>query len=255
MKPALRFALALLVTASAAHAQSAGTGVAAPGTMADSLHLATPAPTDSLVPAALPPAATTAPSPAPASTPMPTRPHVLAIRSEPAVHAERDEMLVLAQGADADLAAAKRARAETQVAIESKKKGIDALGARIKTAKQARNDAARTAAEGERKQQESMRTYFEHAQDAYAAAIDEAQARVEYARAAIRACDSELQLAGRSGVTANDGDPVLFKLEQQHLETVRARGAAEERFASRVQALVDRRLRLYRAWADWLGGR
>jgi hypothetical protein len=144
---------------------------------------------------------------------------------------------------------------EARGTIDARKKDIEAQGARIKAAKQSRDDVARTAAEGERKRQESVRAYFEHLLDVHEAAIDEAQARGEWARAAIRACDLELQLVGRSGVTANDGDPVLFKLEQQYLDALKARGAAEERYANRAQTLADRRQRLYRAWADWLGGR
>ena len=254
-KRTLCFTFALLVAASAAHAQGAGTGVAAPASSADSLHTPAPAPTDAVAPAALPPATTATTPPALAATPMPDRPHVLAIRTQPLIGIERDQMNVLAAAADGDLAAARRARIEAHGLIDIKKKDIDALAARVKAAKQAKDDAARTAADGERKRQESVRSYFEHLQDADDAAIDEAQARGEWARAAIRVCDYELQLVGRSGIASNDGDPLLFKLEQQYLEAVKARGAAEERFANRAQTLADRKLRLYRAWSDWLGGR
>jgi len=185
---------------------------------------------------------------------MPARPHVLAPRTEPVLRSDRDQMLVLAQAADADLAAARRARADVRNAIEIKKKDIDALGARLKAAKQAKNDASRATLESERKRQESVRDYFEHLQDVHDAAIDEAQARGDFARAVVRTIGWELQLSGRTGVAANDGDPALYKLEQQYLDALKARGAAEERFASRLQTLGDRKLRLYRAWADWLGG-
>jgi hypothetical protein len=247
--------IALLATTTAAHAQPAGTGVTAPGTMADSLYVATPAPTDSLAPVALPATPNTVPPTALSTTPMPARPHVLMIRTEPVIRVERDQLRVLGEGADVELAAAKRARLEVRGTIEIKKKDIDALGARAKAAKQARDDAARTSIDEERKRQESVRGYFERLLDVHDAAMDEAQARVEYARAAIRACDWELQLVGRSGVAANDGDPALFKAEQQYFDAVKARGVAQERFANRLQTLSDRKLRLYRAWADWLGGR
>lgn len=255
MNPTLRLTLALLITAAAAHAQPAGTGAVAPASMADSLHNAVTAPTDSLVPAAIP---STASPLAPASTvtsPVPSRPHVLAIRTEPVIRGERDRLRELAESADADLVAAKRSLAEARGAIEIKKKDIAALDARIKAAKQARDEPARAAAEGERKRQEAVRGYFEHLQESRDAAIDESQARGDYARAALGACDWELKLAGRSGLAANDGDPALFKLEQQYLDAVKGSARAGERFAARAQTDAERKLRLYRAWADWLGGR
>lgn len=255
MNPTLRFALALLVTATAAHAQPAGTGAVAPASMADSLHDAAPAPTDSLAPATLPSAANPPAAAAAVTSPLPSRPHVLAIRGEAALRAERDRLRALAESADADLAAAQRSLAEARGAVEIKKKDIAALDARIKAAKQARDESARTAAEGERRRQEAVRGYFEHLQEARDAAIDEAQTRGDYARAALGACDWELKLAGRSGLAANDGDPALFKLEQQYLDAVKGSARAEERFAARAQTDAERRRRLYRAWADWLGGR
>lgn len=254
MTRTLRFTLALLVTAVTAHAQSTGTGMKAPESMADSLYNATPAPTDSLVPATIPTTAGPIPPASTVTSPAPSRPHVLAIRTEPVIRVERDQLRTLAESADTDLAAAKRARAEAHGAIEIKKKDIAALDARIKAAKQARDNAARAAAEGERKRQESVRIYFEHVQETHDAAIDEAQARGDYARAAVIICDWELRLAGRSGLAANDGDPSLFKLEQQYLDALKGRSRAEELLATRAQTFADRRLRLYRAWADWLGG-
>ena len=81
------------------------------------------------------------------------------------------------------------------------------------------------------------------------------QARGEFARASVHACDLELQSIGRAGMAAYDADPAVFLLEQQFLDATKARGSAEEKLASRVQTLTDRRLRLYRAWADYLGGK
>ena len=51
---------------------------------------------------------------------------------------------------------------------------------------------------------------------------------------------------------ATGGD---VKLEQQFFEACRVRGAAEEKFANRAQTLSDRRMKLYKAWADYLGGK
>jgi hypothetical protein len=251
MNRTLRFTFALLLTTAVAHAQSEG--ASAPAAAADSLRTPTPAVTDSAV--ALPKAAVAPMSSQLSTTPMPTRPHVLVVRTEGAIRAERDQLQVLAAAADADLAAAKRAKIEVHGTIDIKKKDIDALGARAKAAKQAKDDAARTAAEVERKRQESVREYFEHLQNVQDAATDEAQARGDFARAAIRACDWELQLVGRTGVAINDGDPALFKMEQTFLDALKARGAAEEKSANRAQTLADKKTRLYRAWADWLGGR
>ena len=256
MNRTLRFTLVLLAAASAAFAQTGAVGTPAPAYMADSLRAAAPA--DTLAPSALPdtPAAPAVPTSASlASTPMPARPHVLVIRTEAVIRNERDQVQILAQAADADLITAKRARTEVSGAIEIKKKDIAALGARLKAAKQAKDDATRATVDAERRRQESVRDYFLHLQDVQDAAVDEAQARGDFARAALRATDWELRLTGRTGVTANDGDPALFKMEQQYLDAVKSRAGAEQHWADTAQTLADRKLRLYRAWADWLGGR
>lgn len=251
----LHLAIALTLAAAPAFAQ----GVTEPApTQQDSLHATTPAP-ETLPPTATPaPAAPVAPAPPPVpvrATPQPTRPHVVIPRADGTIRAERDQMKIAADAADADLLAAKRSGAEARGVVEITKRDIDAIAARIKAAKQAKDDATRQPLEADRKRQEGVRDFFEKLVDAQDAAADEAQARGEFARAAIRTGDLELQLVGRSGVSAYDADPALFKLEQQYLEALKARGVAEEKAASRAQTLADRRLRLYRAWSDYLTGK
>ncbi len=252
----LHLAIALLLAAAPAFAQ----GVTEPApTTQDSLHATTPAP-ETLPPTATPaPAAPVAPAPPPPvpvrATPQPTRPHVVIPRADGNIRAERDQMKIMADAADGDLLAAKRAGAEARGVVEITKRDIDAIAARIKAAKQAKDDATRQPLEADRKRQEGVRDFFEKLVDAQDAAADEAQARGEFARAAVRTDELELQLVGRSGVSAYDADPALFKLEQQYLEAQKARGAAEEKAANRAQTLSDRRLRLYRAWSDYLTGK
>jgi hypothetical protein len=189
------------------------------------------------------------------NSPTPARPHLVMPRTEVVIHAERDQLSILASAADADLLAAKKQRVEDQGTIEIKKREIDTINARVKAAKQAKDDATRNSFEAERKRQESMRDFFTHAQDVSDAAIEEAAARGAYARAGVGADDLELQLVGRAGVASLDADPSIFKLEQLYIETAKQRDAAQEKLASKAQALADRRLRLYRAWADYLGGK
>jgi hypothetical protein len=100
-----------------------------------------------------------------------------------------------------------------------------------------------------------MRGYFEKALDVAEAQIDEAQARGDYARAAVRADDFEVQLSGRAGLSSYDADPNLFKLEQQYLDAMQKKGSAQEKLANKVQSLAGRELNLYRGWADYLSGK
>ncbi len=189
------------------------------------------------------------------NSPVPARPHESRPRAEATIRAEYDQMNAAAAAADADLLDAKKRLVEAKSTVEIKKKEIETLNARVKAAKQTKDDATRSAFESERKRQESMRDYFEHAQNVAEAAIDEAQARGEWARAAMRADQAELALVGRSGVATYDSDPSVFKLEQQWFEAAKQRGAAQEKLANKLQALMDKKLRVYRAWADFLGGK
>ena len=55
--------------------------------------------------------------------------------------------------------------------------------------------------------------------------------------------------AGQRGVEC------LLKSEQQFLDVWKATASAREKVAQREQSLADRKLRLYKAWANYLGGR
>ncbi len=248
IRPVVLLALALALAAAPAMAQSPADSTAARAS-------------DSL--GTLPPQAVTPPPPAPANpasvlgpnSAVPTRPHLVFPRSQAVIGAERDQLLLVANSSDSDQLEAKKRVAGMKDTVEVKKHEIDTLNARAKAAKQAKDDATRTAFETERKRQESMRNFFVREQDVAEAAVDEAEARGEWAKAAGRVCDLELRLVGRAGVAAYDTDPSLFVLEQQYFEAAKARGAAQEKLASRTQTLVDRKLRLYRAWADYLSGK
>jgi hypothetical protein len=240
----------LLFAASSAFAQAAPDSAAAqPAPAADSSVALPPTPVPPPV-TPLSPTAILGPN-----SPAPSRPHMVSPRGELAIRQERDQMAILSNAADNDLLEAKKREVEAKGTVEIKKREIDTIAARAKAAKQAKDEPTRAAYDAERKRQESMRDYFSHAQDVTEAAIDEAQARGEYARASVRALDLETQLVGRGGVATYDADPGVFKLEQQYLEALKQRGAAQEKYANRLQTLADRKLRLYRGWADYLGGK
>lgn len=226
-------------------------------------------PGDSLAPAVLDTTASLPSSPAlpppatpssPASvlgpnSPAPARPHEARPRTDAAIRADYDQMNAMATASDSELLEAKKRQVEAKSTVEIKKREIETLNARVKAAKQVKDEPTRQAFEAERKRQESMRDYFQHAENVTEAAIDEAQARGSYARAAMRAAQAELALVGRAGQAVYDSDPSLFKLEQQWFETQKLRGAAQEKWSNRLQTLMDRKLRVYRAWADFLGGK
>jgi hypothetical protein len=190
-----------------------------------------------------------------ANSPTPSRPHGVTARAEGAVRGERDQMQQMANSADTDLLEAKKQEVQAKGMVEIKKREIETLNARIKAAKQSKDTATRDAFEKERKRQDSMRSFFEKSLDVAEAQIEEAQARGEYARAAMRADDFEVQLAGRAGVATLDADPNLFKLEQQFLDATQRKGSAQEKLANKVQALAGKQLNLYHGWADYLSGK
>ena len=252
-----RFAsLPLALAAAALLAAPAFAQEETPTPAADST--ATPAAVDSSV--ALPSTPPPAPAPAAASalaanSPRPTRPHLMASRADAVSRGELDQFAMMASAAEGDLAAAKKRRGDAKATVEIKKKEIDVLEARSKAAKQAQDEAGRAAFEAEKKRQEAMREYFQKAEDVEEAAMDEAKARGEYARASTRALQLEVQLAGRAGNAVYDSDGGLFKQEQQYFEARKQAGAAQERLANKLQSLMDRKQKLYRAWADFLAGK
>ncbi len=245
----LAAAMALSLAAPGAFAQGAGDTPPAPPPSDSTVALpARPAPAAAVAPLA--PATLLGPS-----SPTPSRPHVVLPRAAATIARERVQMIALGNAAENDLLEAKKQQAGTKATVEAKQRAVDTLATRLKAARKAKDGTTRATLDTERGRQESMRTYFEHALDVADAAVDEAQARGEYAHASVLVLDLEKELVDRAGAPAYDADPAVFKLEQQYLEAVAARGAAEERLAARAQALADRQLKLYRAWADWLGGR
>ena len=246
---ALLLLSSVLMVSTCAFAQ---TGDSLTTTTADSSYALPPTP-----PA---PAPMTATPTSPASvlgpnSPTPSRPHQAAPRTDAAIRADHEQMAALATAADMDQLESKKRQVEAKSTVEIKKREIDTINARVKAAKQVKDEPTRAAFDAERKRQESMRDFFQHAENVTEAAIDEAQARGEYARAAMRADELELQLIGRAGLANYDSDPSLFKLEQQFFAAVKLRGSAQEKFANKLQTLMDRKLRLYKAWADYLGGK
>lgn len=189
------------------------------------------------------------------NSPRPSRPHQLFPRTDLAIRGELDQFAMLASAADADLNAAKSRRAQAKTTVDIKKREIETLEARIKVAKKAQDEPTRLSFEAEKKRQESMREYFEKAENVEEAAMDEAKARGEYARASTRALQLERQLIGRAGIPLNDSDGALFKHEQQWFELRKMAASAEERASGKMQGLMDRKTRLYRAWADYLLGK
>lgn len=259
-RTSLLIATALVLSAGAALAQAPATPAAPDTTVTQTPapETATPAPAPTTQPSSLPTSNATAPSAVAdlgPNSPMPSRPHHVHTRTDAQIRAERDQMTSVAAAADGEALEAKKGQVEVKGRIEVKKKEIETLNARAKLAKQSKAEADRAALESARKTQDRVKSYFEREADVAAAAIDEAEARRDWARAAIRVCDLELQMVGRAGNPANDADPALFKLEQQYLDAVKTRGAAEEKFANKLQTLADRKLKVYSGWADYLGGK
>jgi len=188
-------------------------------------------------------------------SPVPSRPHLVHVRDEATVRAERDSMAALAARSDRDVLETQKRQVAAKAVVDVKKREIDLLSSKIKSARQAKDDATRQSLEGERKRQEGMREFFEKLQDVADADAGEAAAMLDWAKARVHQCDLELQLVGRADVAAYDADPTVFRTEQEFLSATKARAQAASKLADRVQNTVDKKLRAYAQWADYLAGR
>jgi hypothetical protein len=186
-------------------------------------------------------------------SPVPTRPQLIDWRRDSEVRAERENYTRYVTAAEVEQAAARTRVIQAKARFDIKKGEITALDARIKAAKQAKLESERKNLESERRRLEAMRDYFERMFDVESARTELAAAQVDFGKSLLREVDLELQLLGVRAGTVDDG--ALLKLEQQYLEAHRVRAAAQERLAQREQAGVERRLRVYRAWMAYLGGR
>lgn len=247
MKTAALLSL-FLVAAGAAHAQAP-----APAAPTDSTAQTMPV-QRSTPPAYVPPAPTETAMLATAS-PAPKRPWLVPARPEVGVRAELDQQRQRATQSDSDLLEAKKAIITDKAMLDIKQHEIDALGDRIKTAKKAKQDADRKTLEAERKHQELMATFFSRVVDMDDATIDDVSARLDHAKASLAALDLELQYVLRMAGANPGGDPQLLPLEQKAVQAQKDRASAQETLAKKDQALADRKLRVYRAWLDHIGGK
>ena len=220
----------------------------------------TPAPTDSSAQASPAPSATPVPATTPSAvlgeqSPVPSRPHFVTARDEATIRSERDAMNALAAQTDRDVLDLKKKLVQARAIVDVKKREIDTLSSKIKAAKQAKDDATRQSLEGERKRQDNMRTFFDRLADVADAQESEAEARLDWAKARVQQCDLELQLVGRAGVTSYDADPTVFRTEQEYLAAVKTRAQAEGKLNDRIQNTVDKELKAYSQWADYLAGK
>lgn len=189
------------------------------------------------------------------ASPTPERPDLVDSRPEATVREERERMQQYVDLAEAEAASARSRAIQAKATVDIKKTEITALDQRIKTAKQAKLEAERKSLEVEKKRQESMRDFFEHRQAVEVARGELSTAQVDYGKSAVRAADLELQLIAMRSVGVRGGDNAALKLEQQFLEAWKVTASAREKVAAREQSLADRKLRVYRSWVQFVGGK
>lgn len=190
-----------------------------------------------------------------AASPTPERPDLVDARSESTVREERDRMQQYVTLAEGEAASARSRAIQGKATVDIKKTEIATLDQRIKTAKQAKLDAERKSLEAEKKRQETMRDFFEQRHAVEIARGELSTAQIDYGRAALRACDLELQLIALRAAGVRGDDNAALKLEQQFLESWKVTASAREKVAEREQGLADRKLRVYRAWVQFMGGK
>lgn len=189
------------------------------------------------------------------TSPEPQRPDLIDWRGEETIRDERDRMQRYVDLAEAEAAAARARSIRTKATVDVKKAEISALDQRIKAAKQAKLDAERKSLEAEKKRQELMRDFFDRMLEVESARGDLSTAQIDYGRSLLRSCDLELQLLGTRALGLQADDNAMLKSEQQFLDVWKVTASAREKVAEREQSLADRKLRVYKAWANYLGGR
>ena len=245
MKTAILTSL-LLLAAAAVHAQ-------APPAPADSTALTMPV-QKATPPAYIPPAPTETAAPVTAS-PEPKRPWLVPARPEVGIRAELDQQHQRVTQSESDMLEAKKALIGDKATLDVKQHEIEALNERIKAAKKAKLDADRKTLDAERKRQELMATFFDRVVDQDDATIEDVSARLDHAKASVSALEQELQFALRMAGVNPKGDPEMLPLEQKVIQAQKDRASAQEKLAQKDQTLAERRLRVYRAWADHIGGK
>lgn len=217
-------------------------------------------PVDSVTTPESPPPARALEVPRPASgvsttSPEPQRPDLIDWRAEETVRDERDRMQRYVDLAEAEGAAARARTIRTKATVDVKKAEISALDQRIKAARQSKLDAERKSLEAEKKRQELMRDFFDRMLDVESARGDLCTAQIDYGRSLLRSCDLELELLGTRALGLQADDNSMLKSEQQFLDVWKVTASAREKVAQREQSLADRKLRVYKSWANYLGGR
>ncbi len=171
--------------------------------------------------------------------------NVLPARTLDTIRAERESYARLRGDADARAGTARLRLAEMEDQVEQIKAALAAVDARIKTAKDGKNEPDKVVAEAEKKRIERQRSVMERRRDLRTAEMEEARAEAEAAVAATRALDLEYQLARRRLDVADAA--VLADLEKKTLEARVDWASRDADLAGRRGRVVERRLSLLEA--------
>lgn len=172
--------------------------------------------------------------------------------------------------AQAALGRARDQIARAQARIEVKKKELETIDARINLARKSAQDAERRALESQKKVHEIELSMLERRKDLHQAEEQAARAGKDYAAAAARAYEIEIDLAGKRsehagvglGVAATTPAGMVSKLEagmrgleRRTLDAQKEQASRNQELSRRERELAEIRLKLFEAQWAVLGGR
>lgn len=244
---ALSFAMPALAQAPATPDTTSMPPVAAPETVPQ-----TPPPTPA--PAAPPSQPSATRPPALGSTLAPVRPILATLRTEADVRADMEAARNQLMDADAALRNARAREIEARTNAEIKKRDIGALDARLKAAKQLKQEADKADLERTRKVEQARQSVFERLEEAWKSETELATARQEHANQWLRAAEAELELITKAAQLGAQND-ATFPVEQRLAQMRKLLAARARSVAEREESVQDRRLRAYQAWTSLQTGK
>lgn len=170
---------------------------------------------------------------------------LVASRPIDSIRSDRERIERFRGEAEARHGTARSRLAEVEIQVELFKKEIDAISARIKSAKKGKREADKTVAEADKKDLERRKNLMERRRDLRQAEVELAQAEIDYAETATKALDYEHQLERKRAEQADRG--LLVELERRTLESKLEQENARRSLVDRRARVVDRQISLMQA--------
>ena len=180
------------------------------------------------------------------------------LRPEAEIQAELDDARRDQRSAEGSVRLAEDLRSRAKARLDINKQDVQSIEARIKLARQEKDEARRVSLEAERARMRRDRELLEKREEMRSTEISTAKDAAELAKASIRALEAELALVGARGAwldavasadssRALGGPARIQEAEKRTLEAQRERWRRTADLASAQAKLTERRLALQKA--------